>query len=115
MKLLIWTRIIIDVVAAPDVLRECETFCCAAEFSGPDREHASFNDNIDNNISAPGVDNTNYSSEPGVEDSNHVADTVVSVTQARAITIVNFLRERGRQALWSIVLCKPCRNCVDIV
>ena len=92
MKLLIWTRIINDVVAAPDVLRECETFCCAAEFSGPDREHASFNDNIDNNISAPGVDNTNYSSEPGVEDSNHVADTVVSVTQARAIIIVDYLR-----------------------
>merc|ERR1719412_3336209 len=74
--------------SAPDVLRECETFCCAAEFSGPDREHASFNDNIDNNISAPGVDNTNYSSDPGVEDSNHVADTVVSVTQAGESSVV---------------------------
>ena len=74
-------------------MRECETFCCAAEFSGPDREHASFNDNIDNNISAPGVDNTNYSSDPGVEESNHVADTVVSVTQARATLIVSYLRE----------------------
>ena len=48
-------------LAAPDVLRECDTFCCLPVYtlSGPGPEPA-FSENIDNNISAPGAEEMTY-------------------------------------------------------
>ena len=68
-----YLRVLSDVeflFLAPDVSRECDSFCCSPQFSVTGSDDAY--DPIDNNISAPGGDSMNYSSHVS-GDEGHVS------------------------------------------
>ena len=80
-------------LAAPDVLRECDTFCCLPVYtlSGPGSESA-FSDNIDNNISAPGAGEMNYNLAALTEEQEE--DSEDSVIQDGLSNVLDVTGER---------------------
>ena len=82
-------------VSAPDVLRECESFCCVPSYtlSGPG-PGPSFSDNIDNNISAPGAEVMSYNLASLTEEQEEEEEEVDSVIQDGLSNVLDVTGER---------------------